>query len=144
MDGLSRGRVQGEAHSVAGGHREVEGVAGQGLGFCQTVSVGGLCEPTHCPAPARGQVLDEQGVGDGLPRLGEGLDPAQPQLVGCVSCQLQLSWRQRQTWCTQRGGRGVTKSNRDFVKIAGQCDHAHAIQMKSTLKVHNPRVISDC
>ena len=87
MDGLSRGGVEGEAHSVAGGHREEEGVAGQGLGLCgQAVGVGGLCEPAHCPVPTCGQVLDEQGVGDGLPRQGEGLTPAQPQLVGCVSC----------------------------------------------------------
>ena len=110
MDGLSRGGVEGEAHSVAGGHREEEGVAGQDLGLCgQAVGVGGLCEPAHCPVPACGQVLDEQGVGDGLPRQGEGLAPAQPQLVGCVSCELQLSWSQRQTWCTQRkeGGRHI-------------------------------------
>ena len=125
MDGLSRGGVEGEAHSVAGGHGEEEGVAGQGLGLCQAVCVGGLCEPAHRPVPACGQVLDEQGVGDGLPRQGEGLDPAQPQLVGCVSYQLQLSWSQRQTWCTQRREGG----HRDFVKIAG---HAHVIQICNT------------
>ena len=129
MDSLSRGGVEGEAHSVAGGHREEEGVAGQGLGLCQAVCVGGLCEPAHRPVPACGQVLDEQEVGNGLPRQGEGLAPAQTQLVGCVSYQLQLSWSQRQTWCTQR--RGVTTSKRDFVKLTG---HAHAIQITRVLK----------
>ena len=88
MDGLIRGGVEGETHSIAGGHREEEGVAGHGLGLCQAVGVGGLCEPAHRPVPACDQVLDEQGVGDGLPRQGEGLAPVQLQLVGCVSYQL--------------------------------------------------------
>ena len=77
---------------------EDEVVAVESLVQWQMVGEGSEKERRQGLVETRGDILDQQGVGDVLSWQREGRTPAQLQLKSCILSHLHLSWSQGKAW----------------------------------------------
>ena len=90
--------VDGATHIIDREDREEEGVAGESLTLCHSVSIDSVSEWSHSLSVACDLVHNDQRIVHTLSRQSEGRAPVESQLMGCVSYHLQLSRSQGKTW----------------------------------------------